>query len=359
MSDEWLVTGGCGFLGANLAAALLRDGIAVSVIDNLVRSGSPANLGWLRKVSSMPGAGRFTFVHADVRAREDMEDLIRRQPTPFASVAHLAGQVAMTTSVERPRYDFEVNVGGTINVLEALRTHSPSTRCIFSSTNKVYGDLEQLRSEEGATRWTLPECPRGIDERVPLCFSSPYGCSKGAADQYCLDYHRMYGLQTVVLRHGSMYGGRQFSTFDQGWVGWFCQEALRQGELRAQGRAVQPFTIQGDGKQVRDLLWVDDAVACYRRAGDVAGAVGQVFNIGGGPANSLSLIELFSMLEERLGYAPQFRRLPPRASDQRVFIADIRRAEELLGWTPAISVATGIKRMLEWASEIREDRAHR
>ncbi|HET6344623.1 MAG TPA: NAD-dependent epimerase/dehydratase family protein, partial [Myxococcota bacterium] len=313
MSEAWLVTGGCGFLGANLAAALVRDGTAVTVLDNLTRTGASENLAWLSRVAGAPGAGRCTFVHDDVRSRSDVEDLFRRQAAPFDVVAHLAGQVAMTTSLERPRYDFEVNVGGTVNVLEAVRTCSPGTRVLFSSTNKVYGDLERLPCREESTRWILPELPHGVPESTPLDFCSPYGCSKGAADQYCVDYHRMYGLRTIVFRHGSMYGGRQFSTFDQGWVGWFCLQAAEQQERRRQGRPVEPFTIQGDGKQVRDLLWVDDAVACYRRAAAVDGAVGQVFNIGGGPANSLSLLELFALLEERLGGAPAYRRLPVRA----------------------------------------------
>jgi CDP-paratose 2-epimerase len=354
MSEHWLVTGGCGFLGANLTATLLRERIAVTVLDNLSRAGSGDNLAWLARVSAATGAGRFTFVHADIRSRDDIEPLFRKGVARIDVVAHLAGQVAMTTSVERPRHDFEVNVGGTVNVLEAIRTCSPDTRLVFSSTNKVYGDLDQLAYREDAMRWTWPELPYGLPEVTPLQFCSPYGCSKGAADQYCLDFHRMYGLRTVVLRHGSMYGGRQFSTFDQGWVGWFCLQARRQAESRRRGLPPGPFTIQGSGKQVRDLLWVDDAVACYRRAARSDEAVGRAFNIGGGPSNSLSLLELFAMLENRLTSAPVYRQLPARASDQRVFIADIREAERRLGWTPSVSVATGLDRMLDWTAKARD-----
>ena len=214
-----LVTGGCGFLGSNLVADALRRGVEVTVLDNLSRVGADRNRAWLGE------QGHFDFVFGDV-ANPDTVSAIVEKSRPDA-IYHLAGQVAMTTSINDPRADFETNALGTFNVLEAVRCHAPEAVVVYSSTNKVYGDLEQYRYEEGATRWTCPEHPEGFDEATPLTFASPYGCSKGSADQYALDYARVFGLRTVVFRHSSMYGGRQFATFDQGWIGWFCAEAAR------------------------------------------------------------------------------------------------------------------------------------
>lgn len=349
MADRWIVTGGCGFIGSNLAAALLEDGIDVVVLDTLVRLGSGENLAWLADKAARKGAGKLVHLRADTRSRTDVDDAFRAHAKGTTAVAHLAGQVAMTTSVARPRHDFEVNALGAMNVLEALRDFAPDAVAMFSSTNKVYGDLARLRHAEAPTRWTLPDHPRGLDERVPLDFQSPYGCSKGAADQYFLDYHRMFGLRTIVFRHSSIYGGRQYATYDQGWVGWFCGEVLRQKREAAAGGAPKPFTISGDGKQVRDLLHADDLVTCYRRA---AGAVdrcqGQAFNIGGGIENSLSLLELFDALAKLTGQEPAFEKLPWRASDQKVFVADCAKAKAAFGWEARVSRAEGLQRMLAW-----------
>jgi CDP-paratose 2-epimerase len=339
MAERWLITGGCGFVGSNLAASLLEDGHEVVALDNLSRFGSTDNLAWLRERASRPGAGRLTFAHADTRSRSDVDDALERHAAGLTAVAHVAGQVAMTTSIERPRHDFEVNAGGALNVLEAIRRFAPKVAVLFSSTNKVYGDLRQFRHEEGATRWTLPDQPHGVDESVALEFHSPYGCSKGAADQYFLDYHRIFGLKTVVFRHSSMYGGRQFATYDQGWVGWFVEQVLKGAH----------FTISGDGKQVRDLLHADDLVTCYRQAAaHIEACAGRPFNIGGGMASSLSLLELFAMLERLTGKKADFERLPWRVSDQKVFVADTRAARAAFEWEPRVASEDGLRRMVEW-----------
>jgi CDP-paratose 2-epimerase len=344
MAEKWLITGGCGFVGSNLAASLLEDGTEVVALDNLSRVGSTENLAWLRERAARPGSGRLTFLHADTRSRTDVDDALERHADGLAAVAHVAGQVAMTTSIERPRFDFEVNAGGALNVLEAIRRWAPQATALFSSTNKVYGDLRQFRLVEEATRWTQPELPDGLDESAPLEFHSPYGCSKGAADQYFLDYHRIYGLKTVVFRHSSMYGGRQFATFDQGWVGWFVQQIL-------EGKH---FTISGDGKQVRDLLHADDLVTCYRQAAArIDRCAGRAFNIGGGMASSLSLIELFAALTRLTGKAADFERLPWRASDQKVFVADTRAATAAFGWAPRMGSDDGLRLMVAWVERMR------
>lgn len=336
-----LVTGGCGFLGCNLAAHAIAQGMEVCVFDSLYRHGAADNLAWLRE------QGRFEFMHGDIRNANDVERTIRRiRPD---QVFHLAGQVAMTTSIENPRMDFEVNVLGTLNVLEAVRQHVPQAGVIYSSTNKVYGDLEQYQYREDATRFVCVDHPRGFDERVPLEFHSPYGCSKGAADQYLLDYHRIHGLNTTVFRHSSMYGGRQFATADQGWIGWFCQVAVESKK----GLRKEPFTISGSGKQVRDVLHARDMITLYFKAAAQRDAVaGQVFNIGGGIDNSLSLLELFALLEELLGVSLEYRRLPPRESDQRVFVADIGKASRQFGWGPQVSAREGVTAMLEWVDSL-------
>jgi CDP-paratose 2-epimerase len=332
-----LVTGGCGFVGSNVAARLREDGWQVTAFDNLGRHGAADNLRWLLQ------AGNIEFVHGDVRNANDVERIIgRAQPS---AIFHLAGQVAMTSSMEDPRRDFETNVVGTINVLESVRRQKLKAAIVYASSNKVYGELKGLTLREDATRYSAPGFPEGIDENAPLDFQTPYGCSKGAADQYMLDYARVFNLNTVVFRHSTIFGGRQFATFDQGWVGWFCAQALE----AQRDREREPFTISGDGKQVRDLLFVDDAVRCYLAAAERAESVkGQAFNIGGGIANSCSLLELFEILEEMLGTKLHYRRLPWRHSDQKFFVADITKAKTVLGWKPQLGRIEGIRRMLDW-----------
>jgi CDP-paratose 2-epimerase len=332
-----LITGGCGFLGSNLASDAISRGDELVVFDNLYRNGSRENLTWLQ------AQGTFTFEHGDIRNQNDITRAVQGyQPD---AIFHLAGQVAMTTSIANPRMDFEVNVAGTHNLLEAVRQYAPQAIVVYSSTNKVYGDLEQFTYEETATRFRCIEHPKGFDERTQLDFHSPYGCSKGAADQYMLDYARIFGLKTVVFRHSSMYGGRQFATYDQGWAGWFCRKAVE----TSRGQQNQPFTISGTGKQVRDVLHADDMQRLYMAAVvHIEQAKGQAFNIGGGIENSLSLLELFSLLESQLKIKLEYARLPVRESDQRVFVADIAKAKRMLGWQPIVSAVDGVARMVEW-----------
>jgi CDP-paratose 2-epimerase len=336
-----LVTGGAGFLGSNLSNYALEQGHQLFVLDSLYREGSTQNLDWLNK------QGEFKFFHADIRNNNDVERIIKKVKPDV--IFHLAGQVAMTTSLDNPRMDFEVNVQGSINVLEAVRKYSPESIVIYSSTNKVYGDLEYIDFKENDKRYEVTNYPEGFDEKINLDFHSPYGCSKGAADQYMLDYARMFDLNTVVFRHSSIFGGRQFSTKDQGWVGWFCQKALeiKRGELD------EPFTISGNGKQVRDILYADDLINCYFAAVEnINQARGEAFNIGGGINNSFSLLELFDYLEDLLDVKMTYKEIDWRESDQKVFIANINKAKEILNWQPKIDKFTGVKNMVDWIKEL-------
>lgn len=333
-----LITGGCGFLGSNLAADAIEKGDDVLIFDNLYRHGSRENLLWLQ------AKGHITYEYGDIRNLNDVTRVVQIfQPD---AIYHLAGQVAMTTSIVNPRMDFEVNVLGTHNLLEAVRLNAPDAAVVYSSTNKVYGDLEQFTYDETPTRYICVERLSGYDESTQLEFQSPYGCSKGAADQYMLDYARIFGLKTVVFRHSSMYGGRQFATYDQGWVGWFCQKAV---EL---SRGLEDrFTISGSGKQVRDVLHADDMKRLYSLAIEkIEHVSGQAFNVGGGIENSLSLLELFELLERQLNVKLKYDHLPVRESDQRVFVADISKAHQLLGWKPEVSAKDGVARMVDWVS---------
>ena len=223
-----LVTGGCGFLGSNLASYYLKKEAEVFIIDNLSRKGSKENLNWLMGQAKK---NQLIFFNSDVSEDESME-VIFKNHAPFDYVCHVAGQVAMTTSIENPYLDFVTNVKGTFNILEKIRKYSENALLAFSSTNKVYGDLEWIKKEERETRFYLPDYPNGLDENIPLDFSTPYGCSKGSADQYVKDWARVYGLKTVIFRHSSIYGGRQYSSYDQGWIGWFTSQILKQHNLK-------------------------------------------------------------------------------------------------------------------------------
>lgn len=338
----WLITGGCGFLGSNLANAMLSKGESIVILDNLSRVGSRDNLAWLR---SRHGGG-WHFVETDVRDADAVTRLVKEKKPKV--LVHLAGQVAMTTSIENPRLDFEVNALGTFNMLEAVRIHSPTTIVLYSSTNKVYGSLDYLRYEQTETRFLLPDHPNGLDESLPLDGNSPYACSKLAADQYVRDYHRFYGIPTVVFRHSSMYGPRQFATYNQGWIGWFCLKALEMA-----GPSLLPFTISGCGKQVRDVLHVDDLIRAYLLCVEhIDSAAGDIFNIGGGMDNSLSLLELFSELERLTSYQMRYSQKAWRPGDQKVFVANHRKARQSFHWYPKIDRETGIKGMLEWSREV-------
>ena len=331
-----LITGGCGFLGSNLASYGIKNQYEVTVFDNLSRFGSELNLTWLRNL------GEFEFVHGDVRNRDDVESIVKNK---YDVIFHLAGQVAMTTSIDNPYKDFEINTLGTINVLDSVRKYCKETAVFYSSTNKVYGDLEGYTYTELEKRYICEEFPMGFPESVPLDFRSPYGCSKGAADQYMLDYSRIYGLKTVVFRHSSMYGSRQFATYDQGWVGWFCQKAY---ELY-KGIDEEKFTISGSGKQVRDILHAKDMISLYFSAIEKIDKVkGQAFNIGGTMEQSLSLLELFDMLERKLCIELKYKQLPERTSDQKVFVADISKIYKAIGWRPEVTATQGVEGMIDW-----------
>ena len=324
-------------MGSNLAAYGIQNGYDITVLDNLSRLGSDLNLTWLRSL------GKFKFIHGDTRNKNDLETVI--QQGQYDAVFHLAGQVAMTTSIENPYKDFEINAMGAINLLDSIRKYSPQTAVFFSSTNKVYGDLEQYTYTETATRYECKEFPNGFDETVPLDFRSPYGCSKGSADQYMLDYYRIFGIKTTVFRHSSMYGSRQFATYDQGWVGWFVAKALE----KYANPNCEPFTISGNGKQVRDILHAEDMIQLYYTALHHVDAVcGQAYNIGGTMQQSLSLLELFDLLEDLLKIKLTYSQLPVRQSDQKVFVADISKIQSRIGWTPKVTAREGVESMIQW-----------
>jgi len=332
----YIVTGGAGFIGSNTVNRLLREGHRVVVIDNLSRPGSRRNLDWLQQAG-----GDLTFVLQDIRDFDGLRRAVR--PHPAEAVLHFAAQVAVTTSVTDPRQDFEINALGTFNLLEALRAESLNPIVLFTSTNKVYGALAHLKVEETKTRYRYADLPEGVSEATPLDFYSPYGCSKGAADQYVHDYGRIYGLRTVVFRNSCIYGTRQFGIEDQGWLAWFVIAAL-------QGK---PISIYGDGKQVRDVLFIDDLVEIMLRA--VARpevSAGQVYNIGGGPSRTVSVWKEFGpMLERHLGKAIPVRLHDWRPGDQKIYVSDIRKASRDFGWEPKVDVDEGVRRLFDWVKE--------
>lgn len=336
MPSHALITGGAGFIGSNLADALASEGWVVWIFDLLARPGVERNLAWLQERHG----GRIRFVRGDLRDFPAVAEVVRQAEVIF----HLAAQVAVTTSLIDPRTDFEINALGTLNVLEAARQARHRPIILYTSTNKVYGAMEEVPVVEEATRYRYVDRPFGIDERQPLDFHSPYGCSKGAADQYVRDYARIYGLPTVVFRMSCVYGPRQFGTEDQGWVAHFVISAMT-------GR---PITIYGDGKQVRDLLFVTDLIAAMRAAVErIHRTAGQVYNIGGGPENTLSVWREFApLLSEILGRPldpPSFG--PWRPGDQKVYISDIRKAMQDLDWQPRVNVREGLTRLVEWVRE--------
>lgn len=338
---KYLITGGCGFIGSNLSAEVLKQGEELFVFDNLFRAGSSENLTWLKS------KGKFTYYPYDIRNANDVETVIREVKPDY--IFHLAGQVAMTTSIANPRLDFEINALGTFNVIDSVRKYSPNTVIIYSSTNKVYGDFAYLNFDENETRYICREYPNGFTEKIELDFHSPYGCSKGSADQYLRDAFRIFGIKTVVFRHSSMYGVNQHATYDQGWVGWFCQKAL---EIR-DGKHEGPISISGSGKQVRDLLNEKDVVSLYFAAKDCQAGYGKAFNIGGGVENSLSLLELFNLLNELLQINISVNHLPWRESDQKVFIADNQLARQTFGWQNTVDKREGIRSMLTWLEQCK------
>lgn len=333
-----LITGGAGFIGSNCASYFADKGHEVVIFDNLSRPGSEKNLQWIKSQY------RMDFIKGDIRNFRNVVDIINGKG-PFNLVIHLAAQVAVTTSVQNPRDDFQTNALGTFNLLEAIRLHNPEAIVIYSSTNKVYGGMEDLKIIESNGRYTFDKLPEGVDEGRNLDFHSPYGCSKGSADQYCHDFSRIYGLRTVIMRMSCIYGYRQFGVEDQGWVAWFCIAA-------AMGRQI---TIYGDGKQVRDVLFIDDLVRLFEIACDkIENVSGETFNIGGGPMNTLSLLELIDQLKELSGKQITVLHDNWRPGDQPVYISNISLAEKKLGWKPMVTTRQGVRKLYDWVTAHKE-----
>ncbi len=327
-----LITGGAGFIGVNAAKRLLAQKADLVLYDNLSRPGARHNLEDLR------GCGRFELVESDIRDAKSLEKCTKERG-PFDLVIHLAAQVAVTRSVKNPREDYEINSLGTFNLLEALRKSRFPGLLIYSSTNKVYGRMESIGTTEHRLRHAYANHPHGLSEDSPLDFHSPYGCSKGAADQYVRDYSRIFGVSSVVFRQSCIYGPHQYGVEDQGWLAWFTIAAIT-------GR---PITIYGDGKQVRDALFVEDLVEAFVLAGargtELAGGI---YNIGGGPAYTVSLLELISLLESMLSLKLPCSFAEERPGDQKVYISDVRRAAREIGWSPKTDVESGVQRLIGW-----------
>lgn len=336
MSDRYLITGGAGFIGSNYARRLILRGAEVTIFDNLSRGGAGSNLAWLEKET---GKKSFQFIKGDVRDFEETQAAAKGKEI----IIHLAAQVAVTTSVEDPRNDFEVNAGGTFNVLEAARLDNKQPIVIYASTNKVYGGLEDLEIIEEPTRYQFRYLKDGVGESRCLDFHSPYGCSKGAGDQYVRDYFRMYGIPTVVFRQSCIFGTRQFGIEDQGWVAWFVIATIKKIVLK----------IYGDGKQIRDLLFVEDLMDAYDLAiNKISISKGQVYNVGGGPDNSISIwIEFSKLLKEISGIEIQVEYKDWRPGDQKVYFSNINKIHKELDWTPKIDVKEGLSRLYQWTSE--------
>ncbi len=328
-----LITGGAGFVGTNLADRLLSAGERVVVLDDLSRPGVERNLAWLRATHPE----RLEVVEGDVRDAR----VVRRGLRDADRVFHFAAQVAVTTSVTDPVHDYAVNLGGTLTLLEELRRRSRPVPLLYTSTNKVYGKLAGLRVEQRGERYEPTDDAvrgSGVGEGWPLQFASPYGCSKGAADQYVLDYAETYGMPNVVFRMSCIYGPHQCGNEDQGWLAHFLMQA----------RDGAPITLYGDGRQVRDVLWVGDLLDAMELALDSADALaGQAFNMGGGPQSTVSLLELLDLIGT-LGPAPEVRFGSWRVGDQRYYVSDTRRFRAATGWAPRTSPEQGVRQLRAW-----------
>ncbi len=332
---RWLVTGGVGFIGTNLVDHLMQQGHDVVVLDDMSRGGVEANAGFLADRHGVQPA------LIDVADGAALGSFLAGQD-PFDAIAHLAGQVSLLASIDDPMRDFQVNALGTLNVLEHVRLHSPGTVVMGMSSNKLYGDLSAVRIVEEPTRYVAPDWPRGFDESLPMDFHGPYGCSKGVADQYLGDYARTYGLRTASLRQSSVYGPHQHPRSDQGWVAHLLAEAV----------AGNPIQLNGVGKQVRDLLHATDLARLFERLAEATqpGAPLQV-NVGGGPDRTLSILELFAWLEDRLGRPVEYATGPERPSDQKVFVSDNVSVSRATGWEPRVTVDEGLTALLDAAGE--------
>ncbi|HEU0293237.1 MAG TPA: GDP-mannose 4,6-dehydratase [Anaerolineales bacterium] len=339
MARHYLITGGAGFIGSNYVHRLIQRGETVTIYDNLSRAGAPRNLAWLEETF---GKNAFRLIAGDVRSADQMAEAAKDANV----IVHLAGQVAVTTSVTNPRDDFEANALGTFNALEAARLSGRDPIFIYASTNKVYGGMDDVKLIEEATRWLYKDLVEGCAETQPLDFHSPYGNSKGAGDQYTRDYARIYGLRSVVFRQSCIYGPRQFGVEDQGWLAWMMIAAVTGKQI----------TIYGDGKQVRDVLHVNDLMNAYDLAVEkIDIAKGQVYNMGGGTRNVMSVwTEFGPILERLLGKKIEVARGDWRPGDQKVFYADFRKAKRELGWEPKIDLEEGIELLFEWVKANQE-----
>ena len=314
-----LITGGAGFLGVNAAVRMIEDGWHVTLLDNLSRPGTERNLKWL--INEHPA--ETTFIKEDVRNANALSEHVKNQD----AILHLAGQVAVTTSLVDPLTDFDVNAGGTLNMLEATRKHNPEAPFVFASTNKVYGKLDKNNV--------------ACKETQPIDFHSPYGCSKGSADQYVRDYARCYHMNTVVLRQSCIYGAHQYGTEDQGWVAHFVHSILNK----------RPMTIYGDGTQVRDLLDARDLCTLYATVIEqIDKTRGEIYNVGGGPENQRNLLEVIEQIGELTHQTPEFTFADWREGDQTYYVSDITKAQKDLGWAPQINFDRGLEDLIVWAS---------
>jgi CDP-paratose 2-epimerase len=338
-SDDVLITGGAGFIGSNLAHRLLSSGRSVLIYDNLSRPGVEQNLRWLCETHP----SNLTVEVADVRDAQRLTAAV----ASASQVFHFAAQVAVTTSLENPWHDFEVNAGGTLTLLEALRARKNPPSLVFTSTNKVYGSLPDVTLCQVGQRHEPASPPlraSGIGESRCLDFHSPYGCSKGAADQYVLDYARTYGLPASVFRMSCIYGPHQFGTEDQGWVAHFLIRAF----------AGCPITLYGDGMQVRDILFVEDLIDAFLLAQQNMDCIqGEAFNIGGGPENTISLLELIDLIGTVCGERPDIAFDEWRPGDQKYYVSDTRKFQAATGWRPRVSVTEGVERLAQWLRQTR------
>lgn len=335
MTKKVLITGGCGFIGTNAASHYLKKGYKVIAVDNLFRVGSKQNLEWLKRKKN------FIFEKIDIRNDKKLLGVFKKYKPNL--ILHLAAQTTMVTSVTNPREDFEINAFGTFNTLEAMRLGSPKASLIYSSTNKVMGELTNLPVIEKKKRYIFKNI-KGVSEKYPLDFHGPYGCSKGCGDQYAIDYARIYGLNTVVFRQSGIYGPHQFGIEEQGWLAWFTNAILFD----------KTVTIFGNGKQVRDVLYVDDLLRAFDLAfKHIKKTRGRAYTIGGGQKFSLSVWELFEILEKLASKKFNYKFGPWRPGDQKIYISDLTSAKRDFGWSPRFSPKEGVKRLYDWISQNR------
>lgn len=334
MKKKMIITGGAGFIGINASSFFLKNGYDVTIFDNLSRPGSKQNIEWLHRDGLKP-----EIIVGDVRNPKDVTKL-STYAKRTDGIIHLAAQVAVTTSVVKPYEDFEINALGTFNILELMRTSQSSAKLIYASTNKVYGSLEKIAIEQTATKYKFKSIKNGIDESFPVDFHSPYGCSKGSADQYVHDYSRIYGLDTVVFRQSCIYGPHQFGIEDQGWVAWFMIAMLLKKKI----------SIYGSGKQVRDLLYVDDLIDAYHKAFEFKDETrGKIYNIGGGLKNSLSIwYEFIPKLQTIFNSIPEYVFENERPGDQPIYISNFTQATKDFQWTPKVGLTAGLKSLSSW-----------